>query len=304
MNSLRLWAYSAFTRAVIKPWLRRQADPAHVRAAFEAHAKRMHLHPPFAIYRNGTIGDVPVLWVSRNAVKRDDVLLYFHGGAFVAGSPDTHKHMIADLAGRLGIEAVMPRYRLAPENPFPAAFEDCFAVYRGLLDRGLRADQIVLGGDSAGGALTLALLGHLSETGEDLPQSAFALSPVVDMSARFDSMTQNAKSEVLLIAERFDEIGAMYVDADNLSHPHASPLHADFKRCPPLLLHHCEGEVLRDDTLAMQQKLVALGHDVLVRSFPNAFHVFHIMRGHFPEARAGLDDVVAFIKGQRTPNDN
>ncbi len=299
MNSIRLRLYSAFTRAVIKPWLRRATEPAKVRASFEKHAGRMHLHPPFATYRKGQISDVPVLWVSRKAVSCDDVLLYMHGGGFVAGSPDTHKHMVADLVGHLGCEAVMPRYRLAPEHPFPAAFEDCLAVYQGLLARGLRADQIILGGDSAGGALTLALIGHLSDAGMDMPQSAFALSPVVDMSAQFDSMTENARSEVLLIAERFGEIGAMYASDADLANPKASPFYADFERCPPVLLHCCDGEVLRDDTLEMQRKLVGLGHDVLVRSFPNAFHVFHIMRGHFPEAHAALDDVVAFIKAHR-----
>lgn len=299
MNSLRLRLYSAFTRAVIKPWLRRAVEPAQVRASFESHAKRMHIHPPFATYRNGEVGGVPVLWVSRKAVKSNDVMLYIHGGGFVAGSPDTHKHMVADIVGALGCEAVMPRYRLAPEHPFPAAFDDCLAVYNGLLALGLRADQIVIGGDSAGGALTLALLGYLSDQSMDLPQSAFALSPVVDMSARFDSMAENAQSEVLLISERFAEIGAMYATDADLTDPKASPINAEFKRCPPLLLHHCDGEVLRDDTLEMQKKMVGLGHDVLVRSFPNAFHVFHIMRGHFPEARAALDDVIAFVKAHR-----
>ena len=124
------------------------------------------------------------------------------------------------------------------------------------------------------------------------------------MSARFDSMKENAKSEVLLISERFAEIGAMYATKADLTHPHASPIYAKFERCPPLLLHHCDGEVLRDDTLEMQNKLVGLGHNVLVRSFPNAFHVFHIMRGHFPEARAALDDVIAFVKAHRSQDDN
>jgi acetyl esterase/lipase len=264
----------------------------------------MHIHPPFAAYRNGKIGGVPVLWVSRKKVERDDVLLYIHGGGFVAGSPDTHKHMVADLAGALGCESVMPRYRLAPEHPFPAGFEDCLAVYNGLLERGLRADQIVLGGDSAGGNLVLSLIGHLSAQGMDMPQSAFVLSPVVDMAAGFESQKENAKSEVLLIAERFEELGEMYLQNADGKDPTASPIYGDFEACPPLLFHCCDGEVLRDDTLEMQSKLVALGHDVLVRSFPNAFHVFHIMRGHFPEARVALDDVIDFVKTQRSQDDS
>lgn len=299
MNSLRLRLYSTFTRAVIKPWVRRSAEPQDVRAAFERHAKRMHLHPTFATYRNGAVGGIPVLWVSRKAARTEDVLLYIHGGGFIVGSPDTHKHMVADVVGALGCEAVMPRYRLAPEHPFSAGFDDCLAAYVGLLERGLRADQIVLGGDSAGGNLVLALLSHLSDAGMDMPQSAFVLSPVVDLAAGFESMRTNAKSEVLLIAERFSELGDMYLQGADASVPKASPIHGAFERCPPLLMHCSDGEVLRDDTLEMQRKLVGLGHDVLVRSWPNAFHVFHIMRGHFPEARAALDGVVAFIKAHR-----
>jgi len=303
-NSVPFRIASLFTRLVIKPWVRRSTDPVAMRASFEAHAKRMHVHPAFADYRNGTIGAVPVLWASCGRVTSDDVLLYVHGGGFIVGSPDTHKHIVAYLCRALGMEAVMPRYRLAPEHPFPAGFDDVVATYRGLLARGLRANQIVLAGDSAGGALILALLAYLSDEGLDMPQSAVALSPVVDLVAGFPSMTENAKSECLLIAERSEELGEMYMGDQDRKLPYASPFHAAFERCPPILFHCSEGEMLRDDTLEMQRKLVGLGHNVLVRSFPNAFHVFHIMCGRFPEARAALRDVVAFVKAQRTQGDS
>lgn len=304
MNSLRLRAFSAFTRSFFKPWVRRASDPEDVRLAFENHAKRMHIHPTYACYRNGVVNDVPVLWVSRKAPRRQDVLLYIHGGGFIVGSPDTHKHMIAYLAGKLGIEAVLPRYRLAPEHPFPAGLDDVVATYRGLLQRGLRADQIIIGGDSAGGALTLALLAYLSDQGMDMPQSVFVLSPIVDSNGRFDSLQSNAKSECLLVAENFDGLSQMYLGDQDRNQPYASPFYAEFASCPPILFHCCDREILRDDTLEMQRKLVGLGHDVLVRSWPNAFHVFHIMYGHFPEARTALDDVVAFVTAQRSPNDS
>ena len=304
MNSLRLWFYSAFTRRLIKPWVRHARDPQSTRDAFERHAQRTHFHPPFSDYRNGSVNDVPVLWVSRGGVTQDDVLLYIHGGGFVVGSPDTHKHMVAYLAERLGVEAVMPRYRLAPEHKFPSGFDDVVAVYKGLLDRGLRADQIVLGGDSAGGALVLALLAYLSDAGLGTPQSAFVLSPVADLAASFDSIRDNKDSEVLLIADRFDELAGMYLGDGARDQPYASPFHGTFDTCPPILFHCCDGEILRDDTLEMQRKLVGLGHDVLVRSWPNAFHVFHIMYGHFPEAKVALDDIVTFVRGQRTPDDS
>lgn len=304
MNSLRLCLYSVFTQLVIKPWVARVQNPAEARQAFENHAKRMHVHPASADYRNGTVSGVPVTWVSRGAIERDEVLLYVHGGGFIVGSPDTHKHMVAEIAGDLGIEAVMPRYRLAPEHPFPAGFDDVVTTYNGLIDRGLRADQIILGGDSAGGNLVLALLAHLSDANADLPQSAFVISPVVDMSGGFGSLKSNGKSEVLLCSDRFDELGAMYLGDQDRKQPYASPFYAEFDRCPPILFHHSDGEMLRDDTLEMQSKLVSQGHDVLVRSWPNAFHVFQIMTGHFPEARAAIKDIVAFIKARRKPDDS
>ncbi|GGA15904.1 alpha/beta hydrolase [Neptunicoccus cionae] len=304
MTSLRLRLYSIFTRLVIKPWVQRVNDPAQARQAFEKHARRMHVHPARADYRNGVIGKVPVLWASAGPVSRPEVLLYLHGGGFIVGSPDTHKHMVADIAGSVGMEAVIPRYRLAPENPFPAGFDDVLEVYKGLLARGLRADQILLGGDSAGGNLALSLLAYLSCKNEEMPLCAFVLSPVVNLEGGYDSLKENAQSEVLLSADRFDELGKMYLGHQDCGQDCASPIHAKFDRCPPILFHHCNGEILRDDTLEMQRKLVSKGHDVLVRSWPNAFHVFHIMRGHFPEARAALDDVSAFLKARLTSSGN
>lgn len=304
MTSLRLCLYSFFTRLVIKPWVQRVTNPVEAREAFEKHARRMHLHPAGADYRNGKIGKIPVLWASAGPVTRPEVLLYLHGGGFIVGSPDTHKHMVADIAGALGVEAVIPRYRLAPENPFPAGFDDVVAVYDGLLARGLRPDQIMLGGDSAGGNLVLSLLAHLSDKKREMPLCAFVISPVVNLKGGYDSLKENAKSEVLLCAERFDELGAMYLGDQDAGQVCASPVHAVFENCPPILFHHSSGEILRDDTLEMQRKLVSKGHEVLVRSWPNAFHVFHIMRGHFPEARAALDDVSAFLKARLTSNDS
>ncbi|WP_069298798.1 alpha/beta hydrolase [Neptunicoccus sediminis] len=304
MNSLRLRLYSIFTRLVIKPWVQRVKNPVEARQAFERHARRMHRHPAFAAYRNGVIGKVPVLWASVGPVSRPEVLLYLHGGGFIVGSPDTHKHMVADIAGAVGVEAVIPRYRLAPENPFPAGFDDVLEVYNGLLARGLRPDQIMLGGDSAGGNLVLSLLAHLSYRKEEIPLCAFVISPVVNLEGGYDSLKENAKSEVLLSAGRFDELGKMYLGHQDCGQDCASPIHAMFERCPPILFHHSSGEILRDDTLEMQRKLVAKGHDVLVRSWPNAFHVFHIMRGHFPEARAALDDIAGFLKARLTSSDS
>jgi acetyl esterase/lipase len=304
MNSLRFCAIEFVTRTVVKPWASRIKDPIEMRAAFERHAKRSHIHPPFSVYRKGLLGDISALWVSRGKAQSDDVLFYVHGGGFVAGSPKTHRHMVSYLAGELGIEAVMPQYRLAPEHPFPAGFDDVLAAYNGLTASGRKPQTIILGGDSAGGNLVLALVAHLSDKGAPMPQSMFVLSPAVNMASEFPSRHDNAKTEAILPSGHFDVLGAMVFGTQDRAQPTASPINAAFKTCPPILFHCCDGEILRDDTLEMQTKLVDLGHKVLVRSFPNGFHVFHLMYGYFPEAKQALDDVVSFIKQQRKPRDS
>ena len=302
--SIRMWLYSAVTRAIIKPWVRRQKDPKKLRAAFERHARRTHVPIKGAVFRNGFLNEVPVKWVEAGYPDSAKILFYIHGGGFIVGSPETHKDMIAALCRKLQMSGVLPRYRLAPEHPFPAGFEDVKAAYLGLVASGRAPKNIVLGGDSAGGNLALALLAWLSAEGLEQPGCAFVLSPVVDFSAERDSVRSNAASETLLPAHRGDELAEMYLQGADKADPRASPLLAKFERCPPILFHVCDGEILRDDTYAMQKVLVDKGHDVTVRSWPNGFHVFHIMYGHFPEAEAAMKDIAAFVRFRRSPNDS
>ncbi|MBV1863195.1 MAG: alpha/beta hydrolase [Rhodobacteraceae bacterium] len=294
--SIRLWLLSGFTRLVIKRWLAKVVEVTDLREAFERHAKRVHIAPPFAACRNGFLGGIPVKWVSCGRPTSDNILFYVHGGGFVVGSPDTHRHMVAYLCRSLGIEAVMPRYRLAPEHPFPAGFEDVVASYRALITSGRDPSRIILGGDSAGGGLVLSLLAYISKHNLPRPKGCFALSPAVDFTRSGESMVENAASEAVLVAARFEEMSKMYLAGQDPKQPFASPLFADFPNCPPVLFHVADHEILRDDALAMQCHLLDQGADVLVRSWPNGFHVWHMMLGYIPEARQALDDIAAFIK--------
>ena len=302
--SIRLNLLSGFTRLVIKRWLAKVVEVTDLREAFERHAKRVHIAPPFAAYRNGFLGKIPVKWVSCGRQTSDDILFYVHGGGFVVGSPETHQHMVAYLCRSLGIEAVMPRYRLAPEHPFPAGFEDVVASYRALVASGRDPSRIILGGDSAGGGLVFSLLAYISKHDLPRPKGVFALSPAVDFTRSGESMVENAETEAVLVAARFEEMSEMYLAGQDPKQPFASPLFADFPDCPPVLFHVADHEILRDDALSMQRHLLDQGADVLVRSWPNGFHVWHIMLGYIPEARQALNDIAAFIKQLRQPNDN
>lgn len=302
--SIQLKLLSGFTRLVLKRWLAKVVEITDLREAFERHAKRVHIAPPLAAYRNGVLGGTPVKWVSCGRQTSDDILFYVHGGGFVAGSPDTHKHMVAYLCRRLGIEAVMPRYRLAPEHPFPAGFDDVVASYRALVASGRDPSRIILGGDSAGGGLVLSLLAYISKHNLPRPKGCFALSPAVDFTRSGESMVENAASEAVLVAARFEEMSQMYLAGQDPKQPFVSPIFADFPDCPPVLFHVADHEILRDDALAMQRHLLDQGADVLVRSWPNGFHVWHIMLGYIPEARQALDDIATFIKQLPQPGDS
>jgi len=299
MMSCRLRGLSWFTRRFVKRWLAKVQEIADLREGFERHAKRTHISPPLADYRNGDIGKIRVKWVACGPIQSEDTLLYIHGGGYVAGSPDTHKHMVAHICARLGIEAVMPQYRLAPESPYPAAIEDVIACYHGLLLQGRDPSRIIIGGDSAGGGLGFSLLAYLDKQSLPRPLCAFALSPVVDFTHSGDSIRTNAKSEVVLVADRIAEMDQMYLNGANPADPAVSPLFADYSNCPPVLIHVADQEILRDDTLAMQSHLLEKGVDVLVRSWPGGFHVWHILRGYVPEARNALNDVADFIRTQQ-----
>ncbi len=299
MMSWQLRGFSWFSRHFVKRWLSSVKEVPDLREGFERHARRSHISPPLADYRNGHLGKVPVKWVSCGPVQNNDTLIYIHGGGYVAGSPDTHQHLVAHLCRQLGSEAVLPAYRLAPEHPFPAAIEDIIACYRSLIAQGRDPARFIIGGDSAGGGLVFSLLARLAKEGLPNPICAFALSPVVDFTHAGASIKSHAESEAVLVSARIAEMDQMYLNGADPAGPAVSPVFADFPDCPPVLIHVADQEILRDDTLAMQTRLLDQGAEVLVRSWPGGFHVWHMMVGYIPEARAALKDVADFIKAQR-----
>lgn len=296
--SARLRIAEHLGRLLVKPRLARAQDPLDEREGFERQARRLFRAPPHSAFRNGRLGRVPVAWVSCGAVRSPLIVLFVHGGGFIAGSPRTHWHMAAHLAHGLRCEAVLPDYRLAPEHRFPAALDDVEAAYEALVRSGRGPETVALVGDSAGGCLVMGLLERLNRRGAPMPLAAVAISPVLDLTGSSPSVRDNARSEALLPAERFPDLRRFYLGDHPADDPEVSPLFARFARMPPTLFHACEGEILRDDTLRMQSALVAQGHEPLVRLWPSALHVFHLLCGWVPEAGEALDDIADFIRQQ------
>lgn len=296
--SLALAALELYLRHVQKPWLARVGDPARARAVFERNARLARM-PAGVMCRPRQIGGVRGLWVGCPAAQgpaRDRVLLYLHGGAFVMGSPATHAALAARLCARTGAEAFLPDYRLAPEHPFPAAFDDACAAWSGLVARGYAPGAILAGGDSAGGGLALALLGALCAAGGDRPRAVFALSPWTDLTLSGASLSENAARDPLLPAERLAEIRDVVLAGADPADPRASPLMARFTGAGPVFLQAARDEILRDDTLRMAGRLRSSGVEVELDLWESAPHVLAMFQGWVPEADEAVRRLALFIR--------
>jgi len=292
----------SLARRLLNPWLRltekrrlaREADPAALRRAFEARAKLFFHAPRWTTFSRQQIGGVPVQFVAARGVPREDgpLLLYFHGGGYIFGSSDTHRAMLGRLSSETGLPACLPDYRLAPEHAFPAAVEDALAVWQALKDR---PGGVILGGDSAGGGLALALLGEILAQGGARPTGLFAFSPLTDFTLSGESLERNAATDAILPAERAPETAQLYLQGAPADDPRASPLFADFSGAPPVWLTASDTEILLDDTRRMAARLRAQGvavTEVITEDLPHGWPVFH---GFLPEGRATLRDVARWI---------
>lgn len=292
--SLARHILNPWLRLTEKPMLRRAHDPQALRRSFELRT-RLFFHGPFGTrYTRERLGGVPVQWARARGVTRDagPLILHFHGGGYVFGSSTTHRAMLARLSQLTGLPACLPDYRLAPEHPFPAALEDARAVWQEVAGR---PGGVILGGDSAGGGLALALLAEILAGGGPRPLGLFALSPLTDMTYSGESVQANAGADVLLPADRVGEIAGMYLAGADAEDPRASPLFAGFTGAPPVWLTASDSEILLDDTRRMARHLEVEGVAVTTRIAHDLPHVWPFFHGLLPEARETLRQLAGWI---------
>ena len=286
--SLRLAVLNRVLRRVVRPLLDRTRTPEAARRDLEL-ACRIFLHGPRHNERKIVLGGVPTLEILPRRVTGEGVILFLHGGGYVAGSPRTHRAMMARLADLSGRRVLMPDYRLAPEHPFPAAFDDALRAARAL-----SGTPWVIGGDSAGGGLALAVRAALDP--DDAPRGAFAFSPWTDLTLTGQSLDANAERDWLLPADRAGELVNLVMAEADPSDPRVSPLFAQVGAGAPVLLQVSETEILRDDTMRLADRLREAGTDVTVETWPDAPHVWQMLDGWVPEAREALRHVAAFVE--------
>ena len=225
-------------------------------------------------------------------------ILYFHGGAYIAMSAKTHRAITSRLAVWSDARLFALDYRLAPENPFPAALDDALAAYRALIAAGTPPSRIVVAGDSAGGGLALALLLALRNAADQLPAAAVLFSPWTDLAATGNSIVANNSADPVFFGSWVASIARYYLADTPSTDPLVSPVYADLTGLPPLLIQVGDTEVLLDDSRRVAENARQVGVEATLQIWPGPPHGWHIFASILPEARAALRDAGGFIQAR------
>lgn len=241
------------------------------------------------------LGGVPGEWVKAESSPDGGVLLYLHGGGYFACSAVSHRAYTTFFA-QGGFRVYAPDYRLAPENPFPAAVLDAVAAYRALRSEVAAPTPIAIGGDSAGGGLALATILKLRAEGDALPVAAVLFSPLTDFAGTGNSRMANDKRCAMFFGSGLGFARDFYLGSSDPRDPLASPLYADLKGLPPLLIHVGADETLRDDSTQFAERARAAGVPVELTVWPAVPHVWQLFHRFIPEGRKSLTAASQFLR--------
>jgi acetyl esterase/lipase len=237
-----------------------------------------------------TANGVRAEWTSTPGDASDAALLYLHGGGYVIGSLDSHRHLVAEAGRAAGCWALALDYRLAPEHPFPAAVEDAVAGYRYLLGRGIKPGRIAIAGDSAGGGLVVAAMVAIREAGLPQPGCGWCISPWVDMEMTGETMSSKSAADPIVQRAGIEEMARLYLNGADPRSPLAAPLYADLSGLAPLLIQVGATETLLDDAIRLAKAAGAVDVRVELQIWPEMIHVWHLFH---PELKAGLRAIEA-----------
>jgi monoterpene epsilon-lactone hydrolase len=238
--------------------------------------------------------------VTRNADKAEGppagAVLYLHGGGYVVCSPRTHRPITCRLALGTGLPVFAPRYRLAPEHPFPAPLEDALAAYKWLLDQGIPADGVVIAGDSAGGHLAASLTGEICRTGLPSPAGTVLYSPWVDLTCELSAQAQKDAHDPYISAYSARRLARLVVGQADADDPRLALLSCQWTDTPPFLIQVGGAEVLRSEAEALAEALNAAGGDCEIQVWNGQMHVFQMLNRVLPEANAAMEETTRFIR--------
>lgn len=224
-------------------------------------------------------------------------ILYFHGGGYVMGSSSGYKGHCGRIARAADARIACIDYRLAPEHPFPAAIDDAVAAYDALIASGLPRERIIIGGDSAGGAIALALLMRLRDRGTPMPARAFILSAFIDLCAASQSFDEKAAVDPFCNREAVAGLAAAYAP-DRLDDPLASPVYGDYRGLPPLLFIVGTRETILDDSFTAVEKARAAGVEAHLIAEEGLVHVWPLFGPDIPETARTMRQIGDFVNGR------
>ncbi|MFX1550413.1 MAG: alpha/beta hydrolase [Promethearchaeota archaeon] len=240
---------------------------------------------------------VPAEWQIVPEAMDNKVILYFHGGGMVLMSPKTHRALTIQIAKLTRVKVLSVDYRLAPEHPFPAPLEDCVKAYKWLLSQEIKPENIVIAGDSAGGNLTLTTLIKLRDEGVPLPTGVVALSPATDFTGDSKTFYENAKTDPILADIGIFWWTTAFLAGADPNNPLISPLLADLKNLPPILIQVSTSEMLYDHSTRFIGRAKAAGIDATLQEWKDTIHVFQGFGLHdLPEAKEAIVKIGEFIQ--------
>ena len=227
------------------------------------------------------------------------VLLYFHGGGYCSGSIVSHRRLVTEAGRAAGMRTLAIGYRLAPEHPYPAAHEDALAAWRFLRGQGVAARDIAVGGDSAGGNLTLGLIQRLRAVGEPLPACAWLVSPWTDLTMSGSTLQTKDAIDPLIHRAYLAELADAYAPSSiDRRDPLISPLFADLAGLPPVLIQVGSAETLLADATRLAEAAGAADVDLTLQIWPHMIHAWPVWNAKLEDGRRALASAGQFIRAQ------
>jgi len=225
------------------------------------------------------------------------ILMFFHGGGYCSGSILSHRRMASEAGRAAGIRTLAVAYRLAPEYPFPAAYDDALTAWRFLQNQGISAAHIAIGGDSAGAGLAMALINRLRDAHEELPACAWLVSPWTDLTMSGSTLASKDAVDPIIHKGYLNELADAYLPAGiDRKDPRISPLYADFRSFPPILIQVGSAETLLDDATRLAAVAGAADVPTTLEIWPHMIHAWHLWNAHLEPGRRALVSAGAFIR--------
>jgi acetyl esterase/lipase len=257
--------------------------------------------PDGAAFTPASIGGVAAEWSEAPGVDASRVLLFLHGGGYCSGSIISHRNMAVRAGVAGGMRVLALDYRLAPEHPYPAALQDARAAFAALVAQGFAPADIAVGGDSAGGGLSLALMVAQRDAGLPLPGCAWLASPWVDLAMTGASMESKDGVDPLIHRGYLEELSAAYRGAVAADDPRVSPLRADLRGLAPVLVQVGSAETLLDDAVRVTRALGAADVPVRLEVWPHMIHAWPLWSARLADGRRALASAGAFLRARGVP---